>query len=68
VNTTHVVWVNGEFDPWRDATVSSIFRPGGLLSSTEAAPVILIPGRIHCTDLIARNGPLTKAYKGQLLS
>ncbi|OAA59573.1 serine-type peptidase [Niveomyces insectorum RCEF 264] len=53
--TTRLVWTNGEFDPWRDATVSSTFRPGGPLASTPAAPVNLIPGGIHCSDLIYAN-------------
>ena len=55
-NTTRLLWVNGEFDPWRDATVSSVFRPGGPLESTTRAPVYVIPGGIHCSDLIAANG------------
>ncbi|KAH7061304.1 peptidase S28 [Macrophomina phaseolina] len=55
-NTTKLVWANGEFDPWKDATVSSDFRPGGPLESTPEAPVFLIPAGIHCSDLLARNG------------
>ena len=56
VNTTRLIWANGEFDPWKDATVSSDFRPGGPLKSTHEAPVNVIPGGIHCSDLILRNG------------
>lgn len=55
-NTERVLWANGEFDPWRDATVSSDFRPGGPLKSTTKTPVKVIPGGIHCSDLLARNG------------
>ncbi|KJR88951.1 serine peptidase [Sporothrix schenckii 1099-18] len=54
-NTTRLIWANGEFDPWRDATVSSDFRPGGPLVSTPEAPVNVIPGGIHCSDLIYAN-------------
>ncbi|OMP83342.1 putative serine protease K12H4.7 [Diplodia seriata] len=54
--TTRLVWTNGEFDPWKDATVSSDFRPEGPLESTAAAPVFMIPEGIHCSDLLARNG------------
>ncbi|KAJ9136619.1 putative serine protease EDA2 [Pleurostoma richardsiae] len=54
-NTTRLIYVNGEFDPWRDSTVSSQFRPGGPLQSTEQLPVKLIPGGIHCSDLTQRN-------------
>ncbi|KAK0647330.1 putative extracellular serine carboxypeptidase [Lasiodiplodia hormozganensis] len=55
-NTTRLVWANGEFDPWKDATVSSDFRPEGPLESTAEAPVFVIPDGIHCSDLLARNG------------
>lgn len=54
-NTTRLIWANGQFDPWRDATVSSDFRPGGPLVSTPDAPVNVIPGGIHCSDLIYSN-------------
>lgn len=36
--------------------MSSEFRPGGPLVSTPKAPVQVIPGGFHCSDLIARNG------------
>lgn len=56
VNTTRLIWANGQWDPWRDSTVSSEFRPGGPLQSTAQAPVNVIPGGIHCSDLLLRNG------------
>ncbi len=56
VNTTRLIWTNGEWDPWKDATVSSEFRPNGPLQSTSAAPLNVIPGGIHCSDLLTRNG------------
>ncbi|OJD29219.1 serine peptidase [Diplodia corticola] len=62
-NTTRVVWVNGEFDPWRDATVSSDFRPGGPLQSTEAAPVFVIPDGIHCSDLLTSNAEANEGVR-----
>lgn len=55
-NTTRLVWTNGQFDPWKDATVSSDFRPDGPLKSTAEAPVLMIPAGIHCSDLLAQNG------------
>ncbi|GME32856.1 putative serine protein [Neofusicoccum parvum] len=55
-NTTRLVWTNGQFDPWKDATVSSDFRPDGPLESTAEAPVLMIPAGIHCSDLLAQNG------------
>ncbi|GAB1315250.1 hypothetical protein MFIFM68171_05460 [Madurella fahalii] len=56
VNTTRLIWLNGEFDPWRSASVSSIFRPGGPQQSTREAPVYLIRGARHCNDLGTANG------------
>lgn len=55
-NTTRLLWVNGQYDPWRDSTVSSDFRPGGPVASTKQAPVYIVPGGYHCSDLITQNG------------
>ncbi|KAK5659863.1 hypothetical protein OQA88_13326 [Cercophora sp. LCS_1] len=55
-NTTRLLWSNGEFDPWRSASVSSELRPGGPMESTPEAPVFVLPGGIHCHDLQWRNG------------
>ncbi|KFG79118.1 putative serine peptidase [Metarhizium anisopliae] len=55
VNTTRLMWVNGEYDPWTPATVSSKSRPGGPLKSTKQAPVWVIPKAAHCNDLDVRN-------------
>ncbi|CAK7205803.1 hypothetical protein SEUCBS139899_008582 [Sporothrix eucalyptigena] len=54
-DTTRLIWANGQYDPWRDVTVSSDYRPGGPLVSTTDAPVNVIPGGIHCSDLIYDN-------------
>ncbi|KAK8147385.1 hypothetical protein G3M48_001745 [Beauveria asiatica] len=56
VNTSRLFWVNGEFDPWRGATVSAYRRPGGELQSTADAPVYVIPGAGHCNDYFSANG------------
>ncbi|KAJ6436345.1 putative extracellular serine carboxypeptidase [Purpureocillium lavendulum] len=55
VNTTRLMWVNGEYDPWRPATVSSTSRPGGPLKSTKEAPVWVIPKAAHCNDYRTAN-------------
>ncbi|KAK4160176.1 serine carboxypeptidase S28-domain-containing protein [Cladorrhinum sp. PSN259] len=54
-NTTRAMYTNGERDPWRDATVSSIFRPGGPLKSTEQLPIRVVKGGQHCSDLYGQN-------------
>lgn len=55
VNTTRLVYVNGEYDPWLPETVSSTFRPGGPLKSTPEVPVFVVPKAAHCPDLVMAN-------------
>lgn len=59
--TKRMLWVNGEFDPWRSASVSSIDRPGGPLESTPDSPVIIIKGGRHCEDLYSRGNNTYRA-------
>ncbi|TDZ36495.1 putative extracellular serine carboxypeptidase [Colletotrichum spinosum] len=67
-NTTRLVWSNGEFDPWRSASVSSELRPGGPLQSRPGAPVHLIPGSRHCNDLLVRNGEANEGVQAVITS
>lgn len=55
VNTTRLTWVNGEYDPWIEASVSSKYRPGGPLESTKEAPVFVISKAGHCNDIVVEN-------------
>ena len=55
-NSTRLIWANGGFDPWRESGVSSDFRPGGPLQSTPQAPLNIVPGGYHTSDLITENG------------
>lgn len=57
------MWANGEYDPWIPGSVSSEFRPGGPLESTVDVPVNVIPGGIHCYDLIIRNGVVDEGVR-----
>lgn len=70
VNTTRLMWSNGERDPWRPATVSSPFRPQGMLASTPEAPVRMIPLGTHCSDMLLAdakaNDGLMKVFQEQL--
>ncbi|EGP83270.1 unnamed protein product [Zymoseptoria tritici ST99CH_3D1] len=54
---SRIMYVNGEFDPWREAGVSSDFRPGGPLQSNEQAKwvVKVVPGGLHTSDMIQDN-------------
>jgi hypothetical protein len=62
-DTTRLLYVNGEFDPWREASVASDFRPGGPLQSTEKVPAKLVPGGFHTSDLVTRNGLVNAGAK-----
>jgi hypothetical protein len=55
-NSTRLTYANGQYDPWREASVSSEFRPGGPLASTAQVPVNVVPGGFHASDLVTRNG------------
>ncbi|KAL1311365.1 hypothetical protein AAFC00_001536 [Neodothiora populina] len=50
-----LLYVNGDYDPWREASVSSEFRDGGKLASTADHPVVIVPGGFHTSDLLTRN-------------
>lgn len=62
-NTTRLMFANGGLDPWRDATVSSKFRPGGPKESTPELPVRVIPGGVHCSDLYGQNWAVNAELK-----
>ncbi|KAI5299235.1 Thymus-specific serine protease [Ascosphaera atra] len=52
VDTPRLVWTNGQYDPWRDAGVSSKSRPAGPLNSTSQHPVNVIPKGVHALDYL----------------
>ncbi|KYK54996.1 hypothetical protein DCS_06957 [Drechmeria coniospora] len=52
-NAKRVMWVNGEYDMWRPATVSSQRRTGKPLES-----VYLIPKGMHASDIFVLNGQM----------
>lgn len=62
-NTTRLIYVNGDSDPWREASVSSDLRPNGPLQSTEQVPVEIVPGGFHTSDLITMNGQVNAGCK-----
>lgn len=62
-NTKRLMWINGQYDPWRPATVSADERPGGPLKSTKDAPVFVIPKAAHCNDYIYYNANANPAAK-----
>ncbi|ORY63130.1 serine carboxypeptidase S28 [Pseudomassariella vexata] len=54
-----VIFVNGELDPWRSATVASDYRPGGYVNDTDS-PSFVVEGGVHCPELwIDKTDPYT---------
>jgi hypothetical protein len=53
-NSTRILYMNGEWDPWLHTTVSSRFRPGGPMKSSKNVIVNVIPQGAHTIDLDAR--------------
>lgn len=66
IHTTRLIYVNGEFDPWRPETVSSEIRPGGPLASTPEVPVFLVKGGSHCPELVMQNAEVNRALAAQV--
>ncbi|KAF2654875.1 hypothetical protein K491DRAFT_693417 [Lophiostoma macrostomum CBS 122681] len=62
-NTTRLMMTNGEWDPWRDSTLSSKFRPGGPLQSTPELPVRYLKHGTHCSDLYGPNWAVNEDAK-----
>jgi hypothetical protein len=62
-NTTRLMMTNGDKDPWRDATLSSKFRPGGPKESTPEMPIRVVPGGVHCSDLYGQNWAVNPELK-----
>ncbi|QKX63870.1 uncharacterized protein TRUGW13939_11041 [Talaromyces rugulosus] len=61
--TERVIWAQGQYDPWREETVSSDFRPGGPLSSSESNPIFVMKDASHCYDLILANAEENASVK-----
>ena len=55
-NTMRLQYTNGDYDPWRELSVSSDVRPGGKLESTEQVPIVIVPGGFHVSDMVTENG------------
>lgn len=62
-NSTRLIFVNGQHDPWRESGVSSDYRPGGPLQSTAQEPVLVVPDGYHTSDLVTQNGVVNPGAK-----
>lgn len=45
-----VLFCDGEFDPWRSATLGSEFRPGGPKATSDQTPTFVVKGGNHVPD------------------
>ncbi|KAL8409578.1 hypothetical protein RB594_007863 [Gaeumannomyces avenae] len=51
-----LMYANGQYDTWREVTVSSSVRPGGpMQSKPNGTQVRVLPGGVHCSDLYGPN-------------
>lgn len=62
-NVTRLMMTNGQWDPWRDSTLSSKFRPGGPKQSTPEFPIRLVTEGTHCSDLYGQNWAVNPGVK-----
>lgn len=62
-STQRLIYVNGEFDPWRESGVSAELRPGGPLKGSGDVPVEVVTGGFHTSDLITMNGEVNEACR-----
>ncbi|KAI1204686.1 endoprotease endo-Pro [Annulohypoxylon truncatum] len=60
---SRVLFVNGEFDPWRAASVASESRPGGPLASSPDVPSLIVPDGHHCNDLFTADALINPGVK-----
>lgn len=65
-NTTRVMHTNGEFDPWRGATLASKNRPGGPFKGTKKLQHRIIKHGTHCADMYAPNWDANPALEAQI--
>lgn len=54
---------DGEFDPWRQASLSSTHRPGGPWEGTDELPMYLIKDGIHTNDYVVGNARASEDVK-----
>ncbi|KAI1813174.1 serine carboxypeptidase S28 [Poronia punctata] len=52
-----VLFVNGEHDPWKSATIASDYRPGGPVESCDEIPSLIVEKGVHVPDLVLEDGP-----------
>jgi hypothetical protein len=62
-DTPRIVRSDGEFDPWRQASLASTHRPGGPWEGTDELPHYIIKDGIHTNDFIVANARASEDVK-----
>ncbi|KAM7215645.1 Serine carboxypeptidase S28 domain containing protein [Rhypophila decipiens] len=65
-NTTRLMHTNGEWDPWRDATLASKSRPGGPFKGTKQLPHRVVKHGTHCSDFYGPNWAANPELEAQV--
>ncbi|KAJ7678494.1 serine carboxypeptidase S28-domain-containing protein [Mycena rosella] len=71
INQDHLLFVNGEFDPWRSGSVSSELPSAPKRQSTPQQPILLVKTGVHCWDMItstAQANPNTRVVFDQVVA
>nr|GAT60969.1 predicted protein [Mycena chlorophos] len=66
-----LLWVNGEFDPWRDPGVASQLPQAPKFVSTSTQPILVVKTGVHCWDMItssALGNPNTAVVFNQVVA
>ncbi|TQS36050.1 hypothetical protein Golomagni_03509 [Golovinomyces magnicellulatus] len=58
-----LLWINGQYDPWKTSGMSSEFRPDGPFQGNTEQPILVIPDGIHCSDLRISNAEANAGVK-----
>ncbi|KAF7344257.1 hypothetical protein MVEN_01717000 [Mycena venus] len=62
ISEDHMLFVNGQFDPWRSGSVSSQLPGASNLQSTAQQPILLIETGVHCWDMITSSAQANPSH------
>ncbi|KAJ7454756.1 peptidase S28 [Mycena latifolia] len=71
ISENHMLFVNGEFDPWRSGTVSSELPFAPKRHSTPEQPILMVKTGVHCWDMItstAQANPNTRVVFNEVVA
>ncbi|KAJ7671591.1 serine carboxypeptidase S28-domain-containing protein [Mycena polygramma] len=71
IKEKNMLFVNGQFDPWRSGSVSSQLPFAPRVPSTSQQPILLVETGVHCWDMItstAQANPKTRVVFNQVVA